>query len=664
MKSMKRSALAVLLALAPMRAALALDCEVSDPQGGASEAISSCIETALATGDRVVALAPGRYLLSTKIDLDAIAANLNLRPDAARRVSTDGLTIQTQGVDSGPACLDRGARPCAVLAARDDFDRDGEGPILASKEGSRLTFKYIAIDGNGVRRRQRVRVSPDSSALPHFNAQIHSCDGCTFKGFASVDALRGSGLEFIGADTVFDTCLFRDNGAGANLTSYYWADGLTALNAPRIRIRGSKFLNNSDIDLILGGAPGGVIEDNVLGIQAGSGRNDNFAFAAFMLDNFMDSQPGDFTGLTASSNRIDCGPESLCGIGMALGPGGWYRARAIRGGTLSGNTLRRTRQGILFAGAQGTEVSGNSMDMIGGWALPDGSCRTSYIDISGEASLNAPQLPRTPDVVAPTRGRLTACFGDPLKLAQLRSVSFEKFYDAKDFVERLHRRYLGREASEAEAADWASRVLNGDMTRAQAEDSIAFSPEAQAHWRAEGVPALYQRCLGRDPEEGGLAAWRTQALEAAYRGICLDEPERQRFLREEPIRVLYRQCLGREASDSEASRWGSSGLSRAAAANGICASAEARRRVVMPPIEESGSALLGSNPEEAHAQPESVRAQADRPQAGIQPTAVRSNGGSRATAVARTGIRANSIKASFSGPSRISATSVSSQWSR
>lgn len=185
----------------------------------------------------------------------------------------------------------------------------------------------------------------------------------------SKNALCGTGLLWSGARASIGRSEFRDNGDAA--TPHMWADGLTVVYAPDSTIAGNRFVDNSDIGLIVGHAARSRIEGNTV-IQRRQG-----AFAGLMLDNFNSNDlhwRGDFRGATIAHNLVDCGPQ-LCLFGIQVGPSPWYPTRNIVGGELFDNDVRGARVGINIDGAgvrlAPLSVSGNTVQGVPGGLFSD-----------------------------------------------------------------------------------------------------------------------------------------------------------------------------------------------------------------------------------------------------------------------------------------------------
>jgi hypothetical protein len=322
---------------------------VNNPNVDAAASLLNCIQSASAAKASIVELLPGRYYINGSLDLGSIS---NIR-------------IRTLNLSSGPACLDAGASACAILTATPT----NLGPtILRSTNATGLILDHIAIDGNIAPRRARYNNS--SWALDNNNTRrsatnsfMHGCDNCQFLGFASVRAAWGTGMEFYGSNAIFTSVYFAENGWGATSSDGNWSDGLTLLSAPNVRVTDSKFIDNSDVDLVIGGASGGVISANQFTNRY------NFAFAALMFDNFNGSQPGTFVNTSITNNSINCN-MGMCGIGMGFGPHLWYPSASINGigAQATGNNISGAKQGILTAGAYGFTITQNNVYTNGAYA--------------------------------------------------------------------------------------------------------------------------------------------------------------------------------------------------------------------------------------------------------------------------------------------------------
>lgn len=430
---------------------------VNNPNVDAGPSLQSCLNTQVP----LVQLLPGRYYIASTLDLG----------------SRSNVTIQTQGVTSGPACISNGAAACAILTA----SPTNPGPvILNSKGASNLILSYIALDGNMAQRRTRFKNSQWTQGIA-YNAKIHTCNGCKFKGFASVRAPQGTGMEFDGDNAVFDTVLFRDNGWGImnspGNSEGLWADGLTVWSSNNLHIFNSTFMDNSDVDLIIGNGQNALIENNVFG------HSNNFAFAALMLDNFNNGMPGIFTGAIVRNNQINCG-NGMCGIGISVGPHIWYNSAQIVGGTIYSNTVQGARQGILTAGATGAEIYGNTISSFGNYV--GNSCTTNLISWSNGDKVNIHN-----NSTSPVLSQLVGC------APQVLSALLSNVGSTDPQVAQAYRDILGRDPDSGGGAIFTADLRQGRSIQS-IRTEIANSLESQ-----NLLNKLYNRILGRNIDTSG-----------------------------------------------------------------------------------------------------------------------------------------------------------------
>jgi hypothetical protein len=244
---------------------------------------------------------------------------------------------------------------CATLkAAPDLFVHNGF--LAIGGEGVRL--EHLVLDGNRSARLASAAAATCSGGNNRvgFNATAQTCVDCAFFASASINALCGSGFEWLGDGASIMGSTFRDN--GENGRHMMWADGLTLLQSDGAVVRNNEFIDNSDIGFISGGARGGVFIDNVVH------QARQLAFGGLMLDNFNGYTHGDFAGARLSGNRVDC-TRWQCDYGIVVGPHAWYPSAHITGGEVSGNTVLNAKLGLVVSGGGTPEapvvIFGNSL---------------------------------------------------------------------------------------------------------------------------------------------------------------------------------------------------------------------------------------------------------------------------------------------------------------
>ena len=443
---------------------------VDNPNIDAAILIQKCIDA----NPKMIQFLPGRYFFKSVVNIDHKA----------------NMTLRNQGLNQGPACLDDSSAACAIFVAHKNYG----GPVLISSlDSQNLNFEYIGLDGNSAQRRKNFNNNTWSEKIA-YNARIHNCSDCHFTGFSSIRAAQGTGLEFSGDRAIFQNTLFRDNGWGIlqseNFKSAEWADGLTIWSANDLQIKNSKFMDNSDINLILGGAKNAIIENNYFG------NSKNYAFASVMFDNFNDSRPGDFSGTVFKNNVIEC-PDQMCGVGLNIGPHIWYPSKPVRGGKFTLNKISAP-QGILTNGTVGSEISLNQIQNQGEFLFLNKrtlisiqKCKTNPVGYSegDQVQFFQNSIPQQPS-------GLVDC--DPHSLAQLQ-LNLPK---VDSDISKIYFEVLGRSVDQVGGVEYSMQVRSGKLNLAKARLNIAQSPESR-----QKIKSLYQNVFGRVPAEPEITNW-------------------------------------------------------------------------------------------------------------------------------------------------------------
>ena len=355
-----------------------------------SEEVYLCVD---GSGERVTldpsGIRDATMDLRTCIERTREGGTLRLQPGTYRVMGqlriVQPITLCTaDSPDESGGCLDS---PCDLSdpgsnCARLRADRAvvATSGFLVAQNTSDVRIDHLILDGN---RGERVYDAPgrlsatasrckddaetagliDPDPQAGMNASFLGCQNCRFLGSASIGAVCGSGLQWVGRDAVIAESAFLDNGQNSQQSSdnFLWADGLTLLDSEGARVEANLFRDNTDVALIVGNAPGASILGNRIVQESQT------AFAGLMLDNFGGTQCGDFRGAVVRNNTISCdsSPRRLCFFGIQLGPHPWYLSSALaprcgspaseganlKGGTISGNSVEGAAQGINVDGA-------------------------------------------------------------------------------------------------------------------------------------------------------------------------------------------------------------------------------------------------------------------------------------------------------------------------
>jgi hypothetical protein len=310
-----------------------------DAATSAADAIQACLDRAPAAS--TVEIPPGNYVLNHQI---VISAPVTLRTAAG---------ADTASCVSAPDA-------CAVLVAAPELA--ARWGVLVVQSTTDVRLEHFIIDGNRTARSTSpaAQFCVDGDNAYGFNVSVLECERCSVEDVISRNALCGTGMVWTGAGARIERSAFLSNGDAA--TRSMWADGLTALYAPRSIIRDNTFDNNSDVALIMGFGVDARIEHNAIE------QRTQPSFAGLMLDNFNSNDRtarGDFRGAVVANNTIDCGPQ-LCTFGIQVGPRPWYPTTNIVGGEVHDNTVMGAKIGINVDGAGDrdapTVIFGNTVD--------------------------------------------------------------------------------------------------------------------------------------------------------------------------------------------------------------------------------------------------------------------------------------------------------------
>ncbi len=274
-----------------------------------------------------------------------------------------------------------GAGDAAHLIANPDLD----APFGLLYLGDIEAMHHIIVDGNkdarlGTPAHQRII---DTHVTRYgFNALLES-DDVTLVGNVFQNALAGSGLGVKGSrqDLVIRDNKFLDN--GFHTRWLLWADGITIHDVANSQIVGNEFRDNTDIDLIFGGAQDSIIQDNTI---VHTSDLTGGAFAGLMLHKWSNSS-GDYSGSDISGNVVDGGPNRDIGSGIYVASEGWYshtpfgwtNANPVRA-SIHDNVVRNVKNGMYIA-ARGFSIYENQYENTHG---------ITFAGSRGALSTNAP----------------------------------------------------------------------------------------------------------------------------------------------------------------------------------------------------------------------------------------------------------------------------------
>jgi hypothetical protein len=299
-----------------------------------SPVIQDCIDRTAAGA--VLALPPGRYRVKHSI------------------VVPSPINLGTRGrIESDPPCdVDNADSGCFEMIADPEFvtpSKAQAGLVWVSPAATRTTMDHLVFNGNNAARLQSEAATGCTGLTDNYygyNVTV-AADGVRLLNSVSRNALCGTGMEIDGKNKLILTKnIFAYNGIHG-LTGL-WADGLTVTDAVGSVISDNTFIDNTDVDFILGGCVDCTIQRNLV---EHSDRYESSSYVAMMLTVWaapaFPSSSGDFTGADIAHNGIDCGPGKRCGFGLDIGIDFCCGAGGpLYGGDVHDNTIRNAQEGF------------------------------------------------------------------------------------------------------------------------------------------------------------------------------------------------------------------------------------------------------------------------------------------------------------------------------
>jgi hypothetical protein len=279
-------------------------------------------------------------------------------------VRTSGITIRTANTKNQPWNCAENQGGCAwIVAARNTPQAQFQGYIFAvwwpTSPTTDVPLSNVTIDHLGFNGDWQHSLGSYADGLVRsgyatagMNAAFWDCTSCALTNSASIGALAGTSMGWLGDYANIGHNYFGNNGQvepnGLNVAAYYQSDGLTVHRSNYANIHDNLFSDNADCALILGSGRFAAVSNNT--IRQVTQR----AFAAIMLDNFNDEDPGDFAGANIWNNTIDGGSNFAFDFGFNVGPHAWYPSNKISvwASAIHDNTIANTLQSINVSGAE------------------------------------------------------------------------------------------------------------------------------------------------------------------------------------------------------------------------------------------------------------------------------------------------------------------------
>jgi len=357
----------------------------SEKMVDASPLIQRCIDQT--PDEAIVEFPAGRYFLNGQIRV------------------TRPVELTSVGKQPGDPTCSEEKLDCAEWVATAGLNAFG-GMLHAT---SMKALRFLVLDGNKDNRRATAAARACPTSNPYgFNTLIDS-DHMTIEGNVVKNALCGGALV-LGrghTDVTIRKNLIKEN--GVHTRRGLWSDGLTVSDLTDSVLVDNRFLDNTDIDFILGGCERCEITGNEI---RHSGSRDGGSYAALMLYRWVRTT-GNFSGTVISGNTIDCGPQRQCGTALYIGTEGWSDgqvsglvAPATDQAIIRGNAFRNAMSGVYLAASR-FSLFDNTYSNVHGTAFPT-SCGTKTARAPVVLSRVATAIDfRGEDLVPPTQSLFT-----------------------------------------------------------------------------------------------------------------------------------------------------------------------------------------------------------------------------------------------------------------
>lgn len=278
-----------------------------------------------------------------------------------------GLYLTSSGITLGSS---GGVNRARIIAGRELF------AMILQTQGdvNNFSIKNISFDGmvdeivaDGPYRRRRDDCI-DGRAPGNIFLQGRSFQ---FKDNESINAMCGTGLGLSGSDYDIQNNYIAHNGRDKNsgAPGAPWSDGITVLRCESGYIAHNVFVDNTDIDLVLGGGFGCVAELNTIG------HFGKYAFSGLNIGNF--NNGGNHTGSEYRGNTIYSKVPDRLGIGISVGSHMWTGSvQVYNAGRVVSNTVYGAGINMYVDGVYGGEITGNNVHDPVGNDIVIGGCQS------------------------------------------------------------------------------------------------------------------------------------------------------------------------------------------------------------------------------------------------------------------------------------------------
>jgi len=300
---------------------------VKDTSNDASQILQGCIDNA--NPMTILEISPGRYMIKNQIEI------------------TKPIIIRTQDKDSTMAKCDVANHDCAEFIAGHDFYI--QYGLFEIKPTNNVQIDHIVINGNKEERWHIASVCDQNGT----NLAFHNIDDLKITGCVFKNSLCGAGLYAKADFSQFLSNTIAFNGIHGR--AGFWADGFTFGEGKRNAFLNNEFIDNTDIDFVLGGCSDCQITGNTIKHSA---ELHSGSFGALILHAWPHTS-GNFSNTDVSLNTIDCGLQ--CGYGLSLGSDAWFDTIAF-GAHVHDNTIQNAQHGFIINDAKDMNIHDNIVE--------------------------------------------------------------------------------------------------------------------------------------------------------------------------------------------------------------------------------------------------------------------------------------------------------------
>lgn len=179
----------------------------------------------------------------------------------------------------------------------------------------------------------------------------------------SMHAICKSGMEVRGEAFEIAASTFTDNGRDMVQADGRWADGLTVWNCDGGHIHDNTFSDNTDVNLIIGGGLGCIVEDNFIANLS------THAFAGMNVGTF--GRDANHSGSIYRNNTIFSAPNQMA-FGLMVGDEPWWNPwspymSTANAGEIYGNTISGAVVNLAIDGIGDGSIHDNNPYAPSGW---------------------------------------------------------------------------------------------------------------------------------------------------------------------------------------------------------------------------------------------------------------------------------------------------------